>query len=60
MAEQIIDLLDNDIERHAMRKKAYIFSRDAVWKEVSRKYLQVFSEVQAKPHAEPASPALLC
>jgi glycosyltransferase involved in cell wall biosynthesis len=46
MAEQIVDLLDNDVDRHAMRKKAYIFSRDAVWKEVSRKYLQVFREVQ--------------
>jgi glycosyltransferase involved in cell wall biosynthesis len=46
MAEQIIALLDNDVDRHAMRKKAYIFSRDAVWKEVSRKYLQVFREVQ--------------
>jgi len=46
MAEQIIDLMDHDIDRHAMRKKAYMFSRDAVWKEVSRKYLQVFSEVR--------------
>jgi len=46
MAEQIIDLLGNDVERHAMRKKAYMFSRDAVWQEVSRKYLQVFSEVR--------------
>jgi len=46
MAEQIIALLDNDVDRHAMRKKAYMFSRDAVWKEVSRKYLQVFREVQ--------------
>ena len=46
MAEKIIDLLDNDVSRHAMRKKAYIFSRDSVWKEVSRKYLQVFSEVR--------------
>jgi glycosyltransferase involved in cell wall biosynthesis len=46
MAEQIIDLLDNDVDRHAMRKKAYMFSRDAIWKEVSRKYLQVFGEVQ--------------
>ena len=46
MAKQIIDLLDNDSARHAMRKKAYLFSRDAVWKEVSRKYLQVFREVQ--------------
>ncbi|CAB5111133.1 Glycosyltransferase [Olavius algarvensis associated proteobacterium Delta 3] len=46
MAEQINDLLDNDVDRHAMRKKAYMFTRDAVWKEVSRKYLQVFKEVQ--------------
>ncbi len=46
MAEQNIDLLDNDVDRHAMRKKAYLFSRDAVWREVSRKYLQVFREVQ--------------
>jgi len=46
MAEQIIDLLDNDVERHAMRKKAYLFSRDAVWKEVSLKYLRLFNEVR--------------
>jgi glycosyltransferase involved in cell wall biosynthesis len=46
MAAQIISLLDNDVDRHAMRKKAYMFSRDAVWKEVARKYLQVFREVQ--------------
>ncbi len=46
MAEQIIDLLGSDVERHAIRKKAYIFSRDAVWKEVSRKYLQAFSDVR--------------
>ncbi len=45
MEEQIIDLLNNDMERHAIRKKAYMFTRDAIWKEVSRKYLQVFSEV---------------
>jgi len=46
IAEQIIELLDNDVARHAMRKKAYTFSREAVWKEVSRKYLQVFNEVR--------------
>jgi glycosyltransferase involved in cell wall biosynthesis len=46
IAERIINLLDNDVARHAMRKKAYTFSREAVWKEVSRKYLQVFNEVR--------------
>ncbi len=46
MAQQISGLFDNDIERHGMRKKAYTFTRDAVWKEVARKYLQVFTEVR--------------
>jgi len=46
MAGQIIDLLDNDVERHAMRKRAYLFTREAVWKEVSRNYLQIFRTVQ--------------
>jgi glycosyltransferase involved in cell wall biosynthesis len=53
IAEQIIGLLDNDIERHAMRKKAYTFSREAVWKEVSRKYLKVFSEVRQNRTRKP-------
>ena len=46
IAEQIIDLLDSDVDRHAMRKKAYTYTREAVWREVSRKYLQVFNEVR--------------
>ncbi len=46
MAQQICGLFDNDIERHGMRKKAYTFTRDAVWKEVARNYLQVFTEVR--------------
>jgi glycosyltransferase involved in cell wall biosynthesis len=53
MAEQIIGLLDNDVERHAMRKKAYTFTREAVWEEVSRKYLQVFSEVRQNRSRKP-------
>ncbi len=46
MAEQIIDLLDNDVSRHTLRKKAYTFCREAIWKEVSRRYLEVFNEVK--------------
>jgi hypothetical protein len=53
IAEQIIELLDNDVERHAMRKKAYTFSREAVWKEVSRKYLQVFIEARQNRTRQP-------
>ena len=53
IAEQVVGLLDNDMERHAMRKKAYTFTRGAIWKEVSRKYLQVFREVQLNRTRKP-------
>nr|WP_321397231.1 glycosyltransferase family 4 protein [uncultured Desulfobacter sp.] len=45
LAEQINALLDNDGQRHAMRKKAYTFTREALWKEVSQRYLEIFREV---------------
>ena len=53
MAAQIIDLLDNDVVRHAMRKKAYVFTRDAVWEEVSNQYLQLFNDVQLNRDTNP-------
>jgi glycosyltransferase involved in cell wall biosynthesis len=46
LAEQINALLANDGRRHAMRKKAYTFTREAVWNEVSKRYLEVFREVR--------------
>jgi len=48
LAGQVIDLLDNEVERHAMRKRAYSFCREMIWKEVARSYLDVFAEVAKK------------
>ncbi|MHC4539086.1 MAG: glycosyltransferase family 4 protein, partial [Planctomycetota bacterium] len=53
IAEHIIGLLADDVNLHSMRKKAYIFCREAIWKEVSRKYLEVFSEVQLNRSRHP-------
>ena len=53
ISEQIIDLLDNDVDRHAIRKKAYTFCREAIWKEVAKKYLKVFSEVRLERARHP-------
>jgi glycosyltransferase involved in cell wall biosynthesis len=53
MAKQIIDLLDNDTTRHMIRKKAYTFCREAIWKEVARKYLEVFSAVRIERARHP-------
>jgi hypothetical protein len=53
MAEQIIDLLDNDVERHAMRKKAYTFTR----RQSGRKYPENISRFSVKfGKTEPATP----
>ena len=53
LAEQITDLLDKDVNRHTIRKKAYTFCREAIWKEVSRRYLEVFSEVKLERARHP-------
>lgn len=53
MAEQIIDLLDNDTTRHMIRKKAYTFTREAIWNEVARKYLEVFRAVRLERARHP-------
>ncbi|KPK49598.1 MAG: glycosyl transferase family 1 [Planctomycetes bacterium SM23_25] len=44
IAEQINDLLENEVDRHAMRKRAYNFCRKMVWKRVAQRYLELFAE----------------
>ncbi len=53
IAENIIDLFANDMNMHAIRKRAYMFCREAIWKEVSRRYLEVFGEVQLNRSRHP-------
>jgi len=53
LAEEVIDLLDNETKRHAMRKRAYTFCRQMVWKEVARSYLEVFLQVKKKSQKKP-------
>jgi glycosyltransferase involved in cell wall biosynthesis len=43
MADKIIELLDNPVEMHAMRKRAYQYSRSMVWREVGREYVREFA-----------------
>ena len=38
LASQVIDLLDNEAERHAMRKRAYLFGREMIWPQVAHRY----------------------
>ena len=55
LARTIIDLIENEAERHRMRKKAYEMGRQMTWKNVARQYLAIFDEVLGSFHsrAEP-------
>jgi glycosyltransferase involved in cell wall biosynthesis len=42
-AQAVIRLLENDADRNAMRKRAYLFARDMTWANVARAYLDSFA-----------------
>src|ERR1051326_742451 len=48
MAAQVVDLLDNETKRHAMRKRAYLFGRAMIWPQVARRYMESFDRARAE------------
>lgn len=46
----LLDLIENEAMRHQMRKRAYEFGRQMVWKEVARSYLGIFESTAASYH----------
>ncbi|MEW6653166.1 MAG: glycosyltransferase family 4 protein [Bacteroidota bacterium] len=46
LAEQVINLLDNEAERHAMRKRAYVFGRSMIWSAVAQRYMESFEKAR--------------
>lgn len=48
LADQVIDLLDNEARRHAMRKRAYLFGRHMIWPQVARRYVKSFERARAE------------
>jgi len=47
IAQKTIELLDTPAIRHAMRKRAYLFAREMVWKRVAQGYMESFSRVRS-------------
>ncbi len=55
LAKEVINLLDNEAERHAMRKRAYKFGRAMIWSEVAQRYMESFKRARAeRRHYVPA------
>ena len=48
LADQVIKLLDNDAQRHAMRKRAYVFGREMIWPQVATRYMGSFQRARAE------------
>ncbi|MGZ8425215.1 MAG: glycosyltransferase, partial [Candidatus Binatia bacterium] len=46
LAEQVIDLLDNEARRHGMRKRAYLYGREMIWPQVARRYMESFQRAR--------------
>src|SRR6266853_6991063 len=47
IAQKTIELLDTPALRHAMRKRAYLFARDMVWKKAAQGYMESFARVRS-------------
>jgi glycosyltransferase involved in cell wall biosynthesis len=47
IALKTIELLNTPAIRHAMRKRAYLFARDMVWKKVAQGYMESFARVRS-------------
>ena len=53
IAQKTIELLDTPALRHAMRKRAYLFSRDMVWQRVAQGYMESFCRVRSDRMSNP-------
>src|SRR5580658_4857992 len=47
IAQKAIELLNTPAIRHAMRKRAYLFAREMVWKRVAQGYMESFARVRS-------------
>jgi glycosyltransferase involved in cell wall biosynthesis len=53
IADAVLALLDNDAERHAMRKRAYLHSRGTTWPKTARAYMASFQRARFERSLQP-------
>src|ERR1700678_3915991 len=53
LAQAVLRLLDDDGERHAMRKRAYLHSRETIWPKTARKYMASFQRARFERTLQP-------
>ncbi|MGC1463009.1 MAG: glycosyltransferase family 4 protein [Terracidiphilus sp.] len=58
IAEAVLGLLENDAERHAMRKRAYLHSRGTTWPKTARAYMASFQRARFERSLHPKAAQL--
>lgn len=53
IADEVIELLENDAKRHAMRKRAYLYSRGTTWSKTARAYMASFQRARFERSLQP-------
>jgi len=53
IAKAVLGLLENDAERHAMRKRAYLHSRETIWPKTARAYMATFQRARFERSLRP-------
>ena len=53
IAHEVIDLLDDDVARNALRKRAYLAARPMIWKDVAGQYLAIFRDARRERGVRP-------
>lgn len=53
IAEAVLALLENEAERHAMRKRAYLYSRGTTWPKTARAYMASFQRARFERSLHP-------
>jgi glycosyltransferase involved in cell wall biosynthesis len=53
IARRVIELFDHEAERHAMRKRAYLYGREMIWPVVARKYMDSFERARQERMRRP-------
>jgi hypothetical protein len=53
IANEVIGLLENDAKRHAMRKRAYLYSRGTTWQKTARAYMASFQRARFERSLQP-------
>jgi len=49
MVTAILDLLQDETKRHAMRKRAYLAGRDMIWSKTAEHYMESFEKARRSP-----------